>query len=182
MGKIKNTTTPNLKVEHIPINDINSHLYKNQKMVVDFSFEGVFVSCKTGDFDNYLKDNQEFILKFRDMVQDVYNLSQKTICQLMTDRGFSHCHPVSDEGKALNVIKSIFDMLGKNTNAFDQVVGGENIYQIGLQSPIRIFGTVDGNVFRAYFIDYHHDFEYDQRRNERNKKLCKFCVINSELD
>lgn len=49
MGKnrIKNTTQPERKVNNIiPIEDIDSHLYKNSNIVIDFSFEGAFNSEK----------------------------------------------------------------------------------------------------------------------------------------
>ena len=117
MGKkIKNQISQSKKVNNtIDLEKLYSHLYNNYNMVIDFSFEGAFVSCKQGNFSNYLQSDKEFIQKFRDMMIDVQNLSQKT----------------------------------------------------------------PNNIFRVYFIDYYHDFEYNQTKNERNKKNCKFCVINS---
>jgi len=178
---MNNSTKPNNKVRTIPIDDIDSHLYKNKNMVVDFSFEGAFASCKCGDFNNFLKDNQAFIEKFRMIIEDIHNLSQNPINKIMSDKGYRHCHKSNYEQKAANVIKVIFSVIGKDENSFDQIVGGEDIYQIGFQSEIRLFGTVMGNVFRVCFIDYYHDFEFDERRNDRNKKYCNFCAVNSEI-
>lgn len=178
--RINNTTEPSNKVESIP-GEIDSILYKKQKMVIDFSFEGSFVSCSVGDFDNYLYSNEDFIQKFRELATDVQKLSQKPIYTLMSDKGFRHCHKVDDEKKALRIIKAIFDELDMDESAFEQIVGGESIYQIGLESAIRYFGTYKGNIFKIFFIDYFHDFEYDQRRNSRNKKYCKFCAMKTEL-
>lgn len=181
--KIKNTTQPDKKVENaISIKDIDSHLYKNSNLVIDFSFEGAFVSCKTGAFNNYLQDSKEFIEKFRAIMLDVTNLSQKSPNKIFPSGEYKHCHKASYEDTATSIIKEIFNKIGKNDLHFEQEIGGEEIFQIGLQSEVRLFGTVRGNVFRVYFVDYYHDFEYDQRRNERNKKICKFCVINSELN
>jgi len=177
--RINNTTEPNKKIENISSAEIDSHLYKSQNMVVDFSFEGSFVSCKVGDFNNYLKDNQEFIQKFREIVRDVHNLSQKTIRYLMSESGYRHCHEATNETKALNIVKSIFGIIEKDEKSLEQTIGGERIYQIGLESEIRLFGTVSGNVFRVYFVDYYHDYEYNQRKNIRNKRYCNYCVINS---
>lgn len=48
MGKkIKNTISPSKKVNNIiDLEKLDSHLYNNCNMVIDFSFEGAFVSCK----------------------------------------------------------------------------------------------------------------------------------------
>lgn len=178
--KIKNTKDPIKKVESISVNDIESHLFNKSKMVVDFSFEGAFVSCKDGEFNNFLVDNKEFTRKFRAIMQDVYKLSGNTLYTLISNGGFRHCHKTKDEIKATGIIKRIFDIIGK-TDDYEQVIECEEIFQIGLQSEIRLFGTIQGNIFRTYFVDYHHDFEFDERKNTRNKKLCKFCVINSDL-
>lgn len=46
MGKkIKNTISPSKKVNNIiDLEKLDSHLYNNCNMVIDFSFEGAFVS------------------------------------------------------------------------------------------------------------------------------------------
>ena len=72
-------------------------------------------------------------------------------------------------------------LVENNGENFEQIIGGEEIYQIGLESEIRMFGTINGNIFKVYFIDYHHDFEYDERRTTRNKKGNNFCAITSSL-
>lgn len=184
MGKkIKNPISPNKKVNNtIELEDLDSHLYKNYNMVIDFSFEGVFVSCKQGTFSNYLQSDKAFIQKFRDMMTDVQNLSQKKPKIIFNSGNYRHCHKTKREELATDIIKSIFKKIGKEDNSFEQEVGGEPIYQIGLQSEVRLFGVIRGNIFRVYFIDYYHDLEFDQTRNERNKKNCKFCAIFSTLE
>lgn len=181
--RIKNTTKPGNKVENtIAIEDIDSHLYKNSNMIIDFSFEGAFVSCKQGAFDSYLQNSFEFMDKFRKLLIDVQNLSQKSPSKIFPGGEYRHCHKAKYETLASDIIKEIFNKIGKSDNNFEQEIGGEEIYQIGLQSEVRIFGTIKGNVFRVYFIDYHHDFEFDQRRTTRNKKGNNFCPIISELN
>lgn len=181
--RIKNTVSPNKKVSNtIELEKLDSHLYISYNMVIDFSFEGAFVSCKQGDFNNYLQNEKEFIQKFRDMMADVQNLSQKTPSKIFNGGEYRHCHKTKNEEFAIDIIRNIFDKIGKGDNDFEQEVGGESIYQIGLQSEIRLFGVIKGNVFRVYFIDYYHDFEYNQTKNERNKKNCKFCAISSDLE
>ena len=185
MGKkIRNSISPNKKVNNtnIDIENLDSHLYKNYNMVIDFSFEGAFVSCKQGDFNNYLQSDKEFIHKFREMMIDVHNLSQKTPNIIFNGGEYRHCHRAKREELVTDIIKKIFKTIGKEDNYFEQEVGGETIYQIGLQSAVRLFGVIKGNTFRVYFIDYYHDFEFDQTKNERNKKSCKFCAINSDLE
>jgi hypothetical protein len=179
MPEIKNTTTPKGKVESIPLGDVHTHLFKNHKMIVDFSFEGTFVSCDTGDFNNFLNDEGEFVQKFRLIMQDVQNLSQETLRELIQSKGYRHCHLSDDESKALKIISSICRNIGKDDSYMEQVIEGEEIFQIGLHSEIRLFGTINGNVFRVYFVDYHHDFEYDQKRNKTNTRYCHFCAMQS---
>ena len=184
MGKkIKNPISPSKKVNNIiDLEKLDSHLYNNYNMVIDFSFEGAFVSCKQGEFNNYLQNEKEFIQKFRDMMVDVQNLSQKTPNKIFNGGANRHCHKTKNEEFAIDIIKNIFSKIGKGDSNFEQEVGGESIYQIGLQSEIRLFGVIRGNIFRVYFIDHYHDFEYNQTKNERNKKNCKFCIINSILE
>lgn len=161
--------------------DIDSYLYKNKKLVIDFSFEGAFVSCKKGEFNNFLKDNNEFIEKLRYVMSDIQKLSEKLLSELIAGGEYSHCHKTKNEEKAIDIIKEIFNVIGKKEKDFEQVIGGEEIFQLGLQSEIRLFGTISGNMFRVYFVDYYHDFEFDKRRNTRNKKYCDFCAVNSKL-
>lgn len=76
--KIKNSFTPDKKVDNtIDSRSLDFYLYNNSNLIIDFSFEGAFVSCKQGDFNNYLQNNNEFIQKFRKMMNDVQKLSQK---------------------------------------------------------------------------------------------------------
>lgn len=184
MGKkIKNSVSPNKAVNNIiDLANLDSHLYNNYNMVIDFSFEGAFVSCKQGAFNNYLQSDKEFMQKFRGMMTDVQNLSQKKPHIIFNGGEYRHCHKVKKEELAADIIKKIFEKIGKEDNYFEQEVEGEPIYQIGLQSEVRLFGVIRGNIFRVYFIDYYHDFEFDQTKNGRNRKNCKFCAINSVLE
>lgn len=184
MGKrIKNSVSPNKEVNNtIDLKNLDSHLYNNYNMVIDFSFEGAFVSCKQGEFNNYLQSNKEFVQKFRGMMVDVQNLSQKKPNIIFNGGEYRHCHRAKKEELATDVIKKIFGKIGKDDNYFEQEIGGEAIYQIGLQSEVRLFGVIRGNIFRVYFIDYYHDFEFDQTKNVRNRKNCRFCAINSVLE
>lgn len=182
-NNIKNPISPNKRVKNtIDLEKLDSHLYNNYNMVIDFSFEGAFVSCKQGDFNNYLQSSKEFIQKFRNVMIDVQNLSQKKASIIFSSGDYRHCHKTKSEEFAIDIIKNIFNKIGKGDNCFEQEVGGESIYQIGLQSEVRLFGVIKGNIFRVYFIDYYHDFEYNQTKNVRNKKNCKFCAINSNLE
>jgi len=181
--KIHNINSPTTRVNNtVDINKINSHLYLNSRLVIDFSFEGAFISCKCGDFNNFLKDSNEFITKFRSLMSDLQKLSQCSPSSVFSGE-YTHCHKVKDKDshRVIQIIKELFLKTGFNNKSFDQIVEGEDIYQIGLQSEIRLFGTMNANIFKVYFIDYYHDFNFDQRRNKRNKKICNFCAIKSEL-
>lgn len=181
--KIKNSFTPDKKVDNtIDSRSLDFYLYNNSNLIIDFSFEGAFVSCKQGDFNNYLQNNNEFIQKFRKMMNDVQKLSQKEPNAIFNSGEYRHCHKTKKEQSAAGIIKKIFQIIGKDDNCFNQEIEGEDIYQIGLQSEIRLFGIIKGNVFRVYFIDYCHDFAFDQAKNARNRKNCKFCAIKSSLE
>lgn len=179
-NKIKNTISP-LNIDRDE-SDINSYLYNRYDFLVDFSFEGVFRSCKVGNFSNYLKDEKEFIRKHRELMRDIQKLSGHKLTELFNG-GYRHCHKVNayDARKAREIIKTILSQLHKTSSYFEQLIECEEIYQIGLESDVRLFGAIHGNAFRVYFIDYYHDFYYDQRRNKRNKKLCSFCPTNSVM-
>lgn len=162
--------------------NINSFLYKEYDFIVDFSFEGAYVSCKNSDFNNFLKDEKEFILKHRALMNDVQKLSGHKLSELLNGN-YRHCHKVSegDVRRAKEIIKTVFSQLNKDAAFFEQLIECEDIYQIGLESEIRLFGTIQGNTFRVYFIDYYHNFNYDAKRNTRNKKLCNFCPTKSDI-
>lgn len=181
--KVRNSIDPNKKVKNIiELGELDSYLYTNYNMIVDFSFAGVFVSCKQGNFNNYLQNDKEFMQKFRNMIIDIQNLSQKTPSRIFNGGEYRHCHKTKNENFAMDIIKNIFHKIGNDDVNFEQEVGGEEIYQIGLQSEIRLFGIIRGNIFRVYFIDYYHDFEFNQTKNERNKKNCRFCAMSSNLE
>lgn len=178
--KIKNTILPIDAT--LNRSNVNSFLYKEYDFVVDFSFEGAYVSCKNGDFSNYLKDEKDFISKHRSLMSDVQKLSGHKMSELLSG-SYRHCHKVSesDVRRAKEIIKTVLSQLNKDISYFEQLIECEDIYQIGFESEIRLFGTIQGNTFRVYFIDYYHDFNYDQRRNTRNKKLCTFCPTKSDI-
>lgn len=181
-AKIKNPISPNKKVNNtIEIEKLDSYLYNNYNMVIDFSFEGVFVSCSQGTFDNYLQNQKEFIQKFRSMIQDVQKLSQKKPSTVFNGGEYRHCHKAKKEQLATSIIKKVFEKIEKGDSYYEQEIGGEEIFQIGLQSEVRLFGVIRGNIFRVYFIDYYHDYEFDETKNKRNTKNCKFCAMTFPL-
>lgn len=112
---------------------------------------------------------------------DIQKLSKNSPKDIFNGGEYRHCHKVKHEALAMDIIKTIFLEIGKTEENFEQIIGGEEIYQIGLESEIRMFGTINGNIFKVYFIDYHHDFEYDERRTTKNKKGNNFCAITSSL-
>ena len=79
MAKIKNNIKPNIKISAIDKDSLRRELYNNYQMVVDFSFEGSFVSCSKNNFNNYLLNQKNFIEKFRELIDDISKLSQKTV-------------------------------------------------------------------------------------------------------
>ena len=99
---------PSKKVNNIiDLEKLDSHLYNNCNMVIDFSFEGAFVSCKQGEFSNYLQNEKEFIQKFRDMMADVQKLSQKTPNKIFNGGEYRHCHKT----KNLEILEKEYDAL-----------------------------------------------------------------------
>lgn len=178
--KIKNTNSP--KPTAMSAEDINRILYKEKELIIDFSYEGAFVSCKCGDFNNFLLNQNDFIIHFRNIMNTVNQLSGKKTADIFNG-SYRHCHKIDSDEKetSLNIIKCVLSKLGKDDSYYEQIIGGEELYQIGLNSEDRLYGIIQGNIFRVYFIDYYHDLYFDKRRNERNKKYCDFCPTFSDI-
>lgn len=178
--KVKNNITP--KSVGVTAGDINSELYKNRNLVVDFSFEGAFVSCTCGDFSNLLLDQNDFIKHFRGILDSVIVLSTHKPSYVFSG-AFRHCHKLSDvkANEVAKIAQTVLRNMDKPKNFYEQLLGGEDLYQIGLYEDNRLFGTLQGNVFRVYVIDYFHDLYFDERRNERNRQQCKFCPKTADI-
>ena len=166
-------------VKSIEFNRLNSYLHTTLPAVFDFSFNLAYNSVHTNHFDNFLGGEKDFLKHFRDMVIDIHGLSKHTLDQLIHSNNFRHCHKISSEAES--IVQEILRELEQQSNDTKQIFDGEEFYQLGLCSEIRFFGIIKGNVFHVCFIDYWHDLEFDQRRNMRNKRNCKFCAINSPL-
>lgn len=144
---------------------------------------GAFISCECGDFSNLLMNEIDFIQHFRDIITCISVLSTRCTMDVFNSGEYRHCHKVA-EGKIAKInqiINTVLGKLNKDESYYNQVIGGEDFFQIGLTSDSRLYGTIQGNVFRVYVIDYYHDLYYDQRKNVRNRKLCKFCPKTTQI-
>ena len=158
--------------------NVNEYLYKTQNAVFDFSLKTSFVSCEMNGLNNCLRNESEFIEKFRKLMIDVDAMSLQPISQLNYSGGFRHCHNIAGrEQEAVNIIKKLGEKCDYSEQKIEQMIGGEMIFQFGNHTEIRIFGFIQGNVIKVLFIDWFHDFSYDERQNERNKKLYSYSVM-----
>lgn len=157
--------------------EIQQFNFENENVIFDFSFEGAFVSCKCGDFDNFLHDEKEFAEKFARAENNVIKLSQFTLKELIAPNNFRHCHRLDDEQSPHAIIKKILNNLGKPIDFYDQLVGEEDIYQLGYENEVRFAGIIQGNIFRVLFLDYHHTLYPDERRNTRQHQKNKYSLI-----
>lgn len=183
MKKVKNISKTKSQVINIYDHEaeVESYYYKNKSIILDFSFAGAFASVKSNGINSYMQDEKEFAERFKNILHDIRYLSTNTANVLFNSDGFRHCHVVEskNENKIRDIIRNIFKDLDIKDNEFEQELGEETFYQLGLHSEIRFFGTVHANVFKVYFIDYYHELNYDQRRNTRNVKNCNFCIVKS---
>ena len=180
-GKICNPKQPNKKVKSEFTVNIDSDNYLTKPVVFDLSFEGAFISIESNNFNNYLRNSDDFIVQFRKVMKNIQNLSTKTMYELINGKEYNHCHKVQNEENVIIILKRVFKKINKSESEFEQELGSEGIYQLGLQSGVRLFGIIKGNIFRVYLIDYFHDCSFDQRRNQRNKKHYDFCPIISPI-
>lgn len=177
--QIKNDIKPPEKrIVGVPEGELLSELYKCWHIVFDLSFKGCFCSIDESDFNNCLKDAEDFAIQYRDCMNSINKLSSHTLHELIDGRGFRHCHLIdTDEKKAYKIIKKICDKVNLDDSYFKQNIESESVFQIGFEGPVRFFGTIKGNVFRLLFVDYFHDFSYDERYNQRNPKNYKYCPM-----
>lgn len=177
-GKIKNTIQvgKNAKSTIEPSDD-----YKKKTAVFDFSFIGVFQAVEIREFNNFTKDATDYIKQLRVMMKNVSKLSQKTLNELVVGGSYRHCHKIDDDNDALarDIIRTLFN--ANSLSNYDQELGDEGLYQLGLQDGVRFIGTINGNIFRVYFVDYFHSLYPDERRNERNLRNYNFCPMTGNL-
>lgn len=176
--KISNNITPQKSIAGVDEKIIKTEVYKHWNISFDLSFKGCFYSIDEKEFNNCFKDSDDFIQHHKKCMITLNKLSEHTIHKLLSD--FKHCHEVEEknEEKAYRIIKILCQKVGLDELYFEQNVGSEKIYQIGFEDSLRIFGTIRANVFRVFFIDYFHHFNFDKRRNERNLKNYKYCPMS----
>lgn len=180
----KGAVVPNKNVK----NEINPESVRSSSgFAFDVSFEGLYYSVQHGSFNNYLKNGEQFIEKFREIREFLKKIGDKNFQDdLMRDGGMRHCHQIKEDEKYNLVIKCIEKSLDVSGHAnskiiVTQLLEGEDLYQIGFEGGIRYIGTYDRerNVFRPYLIDYHHKVYPDEKRNKYNERNLNYCVMNS---
>lgn len=177
--KISNTKNPKASVKAIVSPDKS---YQDEKAVFDFSFNRAFYSINYGDFNNYLKDEKDFVENFRILMKNVTLLSENTLNDLIVSSKYRHCHKLDgkEDGIAREIIKRSFGET--RTVAYEQEIGDDLLFQVGLQDGVRIIGTIKGNIFRVYIVDYFHSLDFNQTKNSRNaKRNYKFCPMLGEM-
>ena len=95
--KVKNTVESKKVVNNIMDAGLDDYLRKNRPIIFDFSLKDVFRSIQTNDFDNFLKDEQDFIEKFKELMTMVSKLSQYSASELFGKTDFRHCHKIEDK-------------------------------------------------------------------------------------
>lgn len=178
--KIQNDVVPQKSISKINNANNLTDLYNKLNISFDISFAGCFYSINEKYFNNCLKDALDFVQQYKTCVTTLNKLSSKTLYELMSTGEFRHCHPITgkDEEKAYRIIKRLCGKVGLGEEYFEQNIGSEKIYQIGFDGALRIFGAIRGNVFRIFFIDYFHHFDYDETKNYRDLKNYKFCPMS----
>ena len=176
--RVKNTVQTQRNVKNIvdtqKQNELNQYLRRNVNAVFDFSTGKAFGSCRTGNFDNMLRDEKEFVEKLKETMKAVCKLSQHTIAELFDSGAYRHCHNLEDKADTvLNFVKKIYgdDFVTQNWEE-------ETFYQAGFEDGVRLIGTVKGNVFFVVTVDYFHSLYADGKMNTRSKKTHSYSIGN----
>lgn len=170
--KVRNTIEQQKIVNNIINTGLDDYLKKNRPIVFDFSLMDVFRSVQTNDFDNFLKDEHDFIEKFKELMTMVSKLSQYSVSEIFSKTEFRHCHKIEDKEEiVLTMLRKKFD-----DSTVKQKFEGEEFYQAGYEKGVRVIGTLKGNVFSVVLVDYFHDLYPDNRRNIRSKKSYKYSL------
>ena len=153
-----------------------------KNIVIDFSFDTVWVSENVGQFSNFLKDEEMFFKKHYELFSEiVFEASQIPRKNLKSKFG-NHAHKLS--GEQIEVSKKVLkklirkvhsDFTVKQTEDFvTQNVGDEELHQIGRQG-LRLIGYYKDNVFYVLFIDYHHLVSPDSLHNAEDVAVYELC-------
>lgn len=179
MGKGKNRIRNTVKPEHVIVSNITpDNSYKSKNVVFDFSSATSFRSTSYGDFNNCLKNANDYIEQFRILMKNIGKLSDYTLSALVNGN-HRHCHKIEEDKDKLArlIIKKLFS----DDKTYEQEIDAEELFQLGCQDGVRVIGIIRGNIFRVYFIDYFHDLYPDGRHNIRNERNYKFCPMLGEL-
>lgn len=161
-----------------------------ENVVLDFSFDTVWISIKHKEFTNYLEDDNEFFKMHRIIFKDILPILSRVIYKYPHDfirqisyEGLPHSHEVDSDHK--KIVKDILVQIhmkkgGEKKQSEDfvnQNIGEERIYQIG-HTSIRIFGYFKENIFVVLMVDYHH-LVYPNKihYNEKDYSNFKMCPI-----
>lgn len=136
---------------------------KDSKIVIDLSSETAWtcVTCKTVSFTNKLKSSSHFLKMHKSLFEEVIPfLQNNTVANI---NKLNHCHIEIDKlDKISKIFRAILETKYKNNgdsfinNKFDSLFVQHDIYQLGLNNSIRLYGYFDGFIFKVLFIDYHH--------------------------
>lgn len=186
MGKQKNkkqvvnNITPETKtIKLTNDNEVSDYLYKNKPVSIDFSYKTSFCSCEDDQFNNYLRNANDFIFQIRNLSKLLIGLSGKSLSELIPpNTTYRHCHQADHQQRAQNIIKR----LCKNEDYYKQNFENEKIFQLGIADSLRLYGTIKQNIFSVAFIDYFHTYDFDQTLNKRKIESCRFCPMTSDLN
>lgn len=173
-NKNKKICSPEPKDISIPRSELPDYLYKNEPIVVSFSFKTAFLCCNLGDFNNFLKDEADFVCQFRGLTKMLRSIGSKKMNELTESNGYRHCHKASRQDFAMDIIRNLCERYPNGDDYYQQNFEGEDIHQIGLNDSLRLYGIKEKNVFKVVFIDWFHSFDYSQPHNQRNLRNYKF--------
>lgn len=180
--KIQNTSSIKQEVK----NTVQPHSPLGGWISFDMAFVGLFRFVTVGNFTNKVKDEKDFKDKFSLFIKFMQDVKKKNfIRELINDKGMRHCH-ILDSDKTQEAQKYITEsMKGLIPNAEDvwnQLFGGETLFQLGRTKGLRIIGTFDEskNVFHVLLFDWHHRLYPDERRNTINIGNMEYVLFEEE--
>lgn len=181
MKRIRSSIETKQNVRNISISELSTHLYQNREVVFDLSFPCALCSCRVYGFDNFLKNERDFIDKFREIQQLFDDLSGHTLHELIDDNIFRHCHKVAADKQKI-AKEAIGKLMTQHVGEYasfgmiEQNIDGEELFQIGTTNATRLIGTLLGNVFKILLVDYYHNLHSSSGYNTRTKTTYKFSI------
>ena len=169
--KISTVTVNNPKTNSKKPNEIKiTGTPSNENIIFDIS-EFQFKSVKMDSFTNFLKDSNEFSQYIDDLFHKMIPEIHKKKFSEISNKSYNY-HPI--QGENLILTKKILNTYGIQLQDDEE----ENLLQFSSGTGgVRFVGRRLGNIFKLYFLDFHHLIYPNIKYNIPDYKKNDFCIL-----